>query len=181
MHFLLSSIRAVFIWYLCGRALSPLKELYMPRALPRTQTSLSRQKCARKGRREGDIGRDVASPAVCTLSMVPCDSSPVARHYLAKNEAPEEEAATSCFFLSLYPFFKVSPWQESPSILISFSWLIQMADCAYKSSKHGQSIKSGFEQLWDFHTRVISSEQVRFLRNCPPTPPLSQHFALSEK
>ena len=44
--------------------------------LPRTQTSL-----ARKGRREG-----------YTLPMFPCGSSPVARLYLAKNEAPEEEA-----------------------------------------------------------------------------------------
>ena len=24
-------------------------------------------------------------------------------------------------------------------------------------------------------------DQLRFLENCPPTPPLSQHFALSEK
>ena len=38
-------------------------------------------------------GVDVASPAVCTLPMVPCGSSPVtrARLYHAKNEAPEEE------------------------------------------------------------------------------------------
>ena len=56
--------------------------------LPRTQTSLSRWKCARKGRREGHNGRD------CTLPMVPCGSSPVARLYLAKNKAPEEEADT---------------------------------------------------------------------------------------
>ena len=49
--------------------------IYHP--LPRTQTSLFR--CARKGRREGDNGRDVASPAVCTLPMVPCGSSPVTR------------------------------------------------------------------------------------------------------
>ena len=49
--------------------------------LPCTRTSLSRWKRARKGRREG----------VCTLSMVPCGSSSVARHYLAKNEVPEEE------------------------------------------------------------------------------------------
>ena len=59
--------------------------------LPLTLTSLSRWKCARKGRREGDSGRDGASPAVCTLPMVPCGSSPVALLYLAKNEAPEEE------------------------------------------------------------------------------------------
>ena len=37
--------------------------------------------------------RQRARPAVCTLPMVPCGSSPVARLYLAKNEAPEEEAA----------------------------------------------------------------------------------------
>ena len=46
-----------------------------PGYLPRTQTSLSQWKCA-----------------VCTLPTVPCGSSPVARLYLAKNEAPEEEA-----------------------------------------------------------------------------------------
>ena len=45
--------------------------------LPRTQTSLFR--CTRKGRLEGDNGRDGASPAVCTLPMVPCGSSPVTR------------------------------------------------------------------------------------------------------
>ena len=44
--------------------------------LPRTQTSLSRA--------QRKAGR--------TLPMVPCGSSPVARLYLAKNEAPEEEA-----------------------------------------------------------------------------------------
>ena len=35
--------------------------------------------------------------AVCTLPMVPCGSSPVARLYLAKNEAPEGEAVTRLF------------------------------------------------------------------------------------
>ena len=44
--------------------------------LPRTQTSLARA--------QRKAGR--------TLPMVPCGSSPVARLYLAKNEAPEEEA-----------------------------------------------------------------------------------------
>ena len=32
--------------------------------------------------------------ANCTLPMVPCGSSPVARLYLAKNEAPEEKACS---------------------------------------------------------------------------------------
>ena len=54
-------------------------------ALPRSQTSLSRAQ--RKA-----VRRQRTSPAVCTLPMVPCGSSPVARLYLAKNEAPEEEA-----------------------------------------------------------------------------------------
>ena len=40
-------------------------------------------KRARKGRREGDNGRDGASPVVCTLPMVPCGSSPVTRFALA--------------------------------------------------------------------------------------------------
>ena len=40
-----------------------------------TRLSLKR---ARKGRREEDNGRDGVSPAVCTLPMVPCGSSPVA-------------------------------------------------------------------------------------------------------
>ena len=47
--------------------------------LPRTQTSLFR--CARKGRQEGENGRDVASLAVCTLPMVPCGSLPVTRDW----------------------------------------------------------------------------------------------------
>ena len=60
--------------------------------LPRTQTflSLSQWKCARKGSREGDNGR--LPSAVGTLPMVPCGSLPVARLYLAKNEAPKDEA-----------------------------------------------------------------------------------------
>ena len=54
-----------------------------PPYLPRTQTSLFWWKCARKGRREGDNGRDGASPVVSTLPMVPCGSSPVTRSALA--------------------------------------------------------------------------------------------------
>ena len=71
-------------------------ECHTEQHLPRTQTSLSRWKWAGKGRREGDNGRDGALPAVCTLPMVPCGSSPVPHLYLAlylaKNKAPEEEA-----------------------------------------------------------------------------------------
>ena len=55
--------------------------------LPHTQTSLSLDEDVRA--KEG--GKET-SPAVCTLPMVPCGSSPVTRLYLTKNEAPEEEA-----------------------------------------------------------------------------------------
>ena len=41
-------------------------------------------------------------PAVCTLPMVPRGSSPVARLYLAKNEAPEEEAGSVRYWLFLH-------------------------------------------------------------------------------
>ena len=51
--------------------------------LPRTQTSLFWWNCARKRRREGDNGGDGASPAVCTLPMVPCGLSPVTCFALA--------------------------------------------------------------------------------------------------
>ena len=67
--------------------------------LPRTQTSLSRAQ-RKAGRRQR---------AVCTLPMVPCCSSPVARLYLAKNETPEEEAVSRLFqeFKTLY-----QPWWD---------------------------------------------------------------------
>ena len=39
--------------------------------------------------------------AVCTLPMAPCGSSLVARLYLAKNEAPEEEAVPVQYYILL--------------------------------------------------------------------------------
>ena len=69
------------------------------RCLPASylDVSLSRWTCARKGRREGDNGRDVLR-----LACVPFPwflavhhqslASTINRLYLAKNEAPEEEA-----------------------------------------------------------------------------------------
>ena len=58
--------------------------------LPRTQKSLSlsMKMCAQRkaGRRQR---------ARLRLPMVPCGASPVARLYLAKNEAPEEEAVSA--------------------------------------------------------------------------------------
>ena len=52
------------VWFIDKTA----KSCLVPRRLSR----------ARKGRREGDNRREVASPTVCTLPMVACGSSPVA-------------------------------------------------------------------------------------------------------
>ena len=49
--------------------------------------SLSMKMCAQRKPRKRP-----RSSAVCTLPMVPCSSSPVAGLYLAKNEAPADEA-----------------------------------------------------------------------------------------
>ena len=68
--------------------------------LPRTQTSLSRAQ-RKAGRRHR------ARRLVCTLPMVPCGSSPVARLYLAKKEAHEEEAG-----IALYLFYKNEVYSE---------------------------------------------------------------------
>ena len=39
-----------------------------------------------------------------------------------------------------------------------------------------------FWEMWGYSIAdVVIMDQLRFLRNCPPTPPLTQHFALSEK
>ena len=63
---------------------------------PRTQTSLSRWKCARKGRREGDNGRNVVRlpsvPIPWPLAVHNKSLAFRARLYDAKNEAPEEVA-----------------------------------------------------------------------------------------
>ena len=46
--------------------------------------------------KEGGKEKTGFLPTVCTFPMVPCGGLlPVARLYLAKNEAPEEEADTS--------------------------------------------------------------------------------------
>ena len=50
--------------------------------LPRTQTSLPRWKFARKGRREGENGRDFASTLTFLFPIVPCASSSVTRESL---------------------------------------------------------------------------------------------------
>ena len=61
-----------------------------------TQTSLSRWKCARKGRREGDNGQDVlrlpSVPFPWSLAVHNQSLAFRARLYDAKNEAPEEVA-----------------------------------------------------------------------------------------
>ena len=55
---------------------------------------------AREGGKEA-----TGETAVCTLPMVPCGSSPVTHLYLAKNEAPEEEAG-GLWYCGIELFFK---------------------------------------------------------------------------
>ena len=69
-----SKFSAFFFCSVFPTILGPNKGLF----LPLTQTSLSRWRCARKGRQEGDKRRDWTYP------MVPSSSSPVAPYYLAK-------------------------------------------------------------------------------------------------
>ena len=45
----------------------------------------------------------------------------------------------------------------------------------------GSTVITGPCSLWNFSEKLLVNDQFRFLGNCPPTPPLSQHFALSEK
>ena len=44
-------------------------------------------------------------------------------------------------------------------------------------------IRQPYKSFMDFHILLseIKTNQFRFLGNCPPIPPLTQHFALSEK
>ena len=58
--------------------------------LPRTETSFSRWKCERKGRREGDNRR----PFPSSLAVHHQSLAFRARLYDAKNEAPEEEVGS---------------------------------------------------------------------------------------
>ena len=40
---------------------------------------------------------------------------------------------------------------------------------------------TGLKKVLSGSLGQVDLDQFRFLRNCPPTPPLSQNFALSEK
>ena len=63
--------------------------------LPRTQTSLSQWKCARKGRQDGDNGLRLPSePFPLSLAVLHQSLAFRARLYQAKNEAAEEEAGS---------------------------------------------------------------------------------------
>ena len=95
---------------------------------------------ARKGRREGDIGLRLTSPAVCTLPMVPCGSSPVARLYLAKNEAPEEEAVPVQYYI-LFDIFLLF-------LVQAIIHVQQLKDDLQKErNRHDQYMKSTSEKM----------------------------------
>ena len=76
--------------------------------------SLSMKMCGQRkaGRTEW------ASPAFCTLSMIPCDSSPVARHYRAKNEATEEERASD-MGIPCNPNLTINPCNPNPNLTLT--------------------------------------------------------------
>ena len=92
-----------------SRALHMFTVLGSECRLPRTQTSLSRRKCARKGRREGDNGRDVlrlpSVPFPWSLAVHHQSLAFRARLYDAKNEAPGEELGCRCTLLISFQTF----------------------------------------------------------------------------
>ena len=90
-----------------SRALHMFTALGSGCGLSRTQTSLSRWKRARKGRREGDNRRDVlrlpSVPFPWSLAVHHQSLAFRARLYDAKNEAPEEEAGVLVYPLNKFP------------------------------------------------------------------------------
>ena len=78
--------------------------------------------------------------AVCTLPMVRCGSSPVARLYLAKNEAPEEEAVPVQFYILLDIFLLF--------LLQAIIHVQQLKDDLQKErDRHDQYMKSTSEKM----------------------------------
>ena len=97
--------------------------------LLRTQTSLCRWKCARKRRREGDNGpRPPSVPFPWSLAV---HHQPLL--YLAKNEAPEEEAVATAFkqlscassLIPINPAFNLKPFHNT-EILTWLLWLFEI-------------------------------------------------------
>ena len=58
--------------------------------------------------------------------------------------------------------------------LVSDAHISDWPTCGYRNS-----FQQGMKTIYDKQLR--DTDQLRFLRNCPPTPPLTQHFAKSEK
>ena len=78
--------------------------------------------------------------AVCTLPMAPCGSSLVARLYLAKNEAPEEEAVPVQFYILLDIFLLF--------LLQAIIHVQQLKDDLQKErDRHDQYMKSTSEKM----------------------------------
>ena len=78
--------------------------------------------------------------AVCTLPMAPCGSSLVARLFLAKNEAPEEEAVPVQFYILLDIFLLF--------LLQAIIHVQQLKDDLQKErDRHDQYMKSTSEKM----------------------------------
>ena len=78
--------------------------------------------------------------AVCTLPMVPCGSSPVVRLYLAKNEAPEEEAVPVQYYILLDIFLLF--------LVQAIIHVQQLKDDLQKErNRHDQYMKSTSEKM----------------------------------
>ena len=87
---------------------------------------------AKEGRKE--------TSAVCTLPMVPCGSSLVARLYLAKNEAREEKAVPVQFYILLDIFLLF--------LLQAIIYVQQLKDDLQKErDRHDQYMKSTSEKM----------------------------------
>ena len=65
----------------------------------------------------------------------------------------------------------------------SAAFEVKYGDCrqdilnAHPSSTYPRTV-TYYRRIWDCQNTM---DNYTFLANCPPTPPLSQHFALSEK
>ena len=61
------------------------------------------------------------------------------------------------------------------------AWTAKFLYFKYHLSDEELNKKKKSNHLFVFYMEVIMSDHKTFPGNCPPTPPLSQHFALSER
>lgn len=102
---------------------------------------------------------------MCTLPMVPCGSSSVARHYLAKNEVPEEEAVADPYQFSSMER-ATQAWAETSigGVALSrsgISLMISALHCKYSTKMQTYKNKNRmtvWSQLWQkyFHVHLYT-------------------------